>query len=416
MKAINERCCGIDVHKKELVACLLIGKSNEEPKAIIQRFSTMTYDLQKLSEWIISKECRLAAIESTGVYWKPVFNILEQAGITVILANAREIKNVPGRKTDIKDSQWIAELLRYGLIKASFIPPKAQRELRELTRYRKKQIEQRSSEINRIERILEDTNIKLSSIVTDITGVSAQEMILHLIANDMSIEEMADLAKGRLRNKITQLEKALKGNMQSHHRLILKLAIQMIAAYSENIKQLDQEIDQRMEPYQQEVELLVEIPGIQKKTAEVIISEIGVDMSRFPTEAQISSWTGISPGNNESAGKKKSGRTTKGNTYLRTALTEAAWAASRKKNSYLQSRYRRLAGKRGKGKAAIAVGHTILIIVYHVLKDKCHYQERGGDFFDRLNEQKLISSLKKRIERLGYKVDVKELQEVKRAS
>lgn len=263
MEAILERCCGIDVHKKTITVCLMVGKPQEKPKKTIRTFTTMTRDLLACKEWLESEKCTHVALESTGVYWKPVFNILE-GSMEVILANAREIKNVPGRKTDVKDCEWIAQLLRHGLIKGSFIPPKPIRELRDLTRYRQKLIQQKSSELNRLQKFLEDANIKLASVVSNIHGQSAQEMILHLIQNDLNPQEMADLARRRLRNKLSELEMALEGVLTDHHRVLLKLSLQMIAAYEEVIEKLDEEIDRKMEPYREISERLQTIPGVKK--------------------------------------------------------------------------------------------------------------------------------------------------------
>jgi len=408
MEAIIDRGCGIDVHKKTILVCLMVGKPDEKPRKTIKTFSTMTRDLLACKDWLESEGCSHVAMESTGVYWKPVFNILEES-MEIILANSRDIKNVPGRKTDVKDCEWIAQLLRHGLIKGSFIPPRPIRELRDLTRYRRKLIQQKSSEINRIHKLLEDANIKLSSVVTDINGVSAQDMIYHLIKEDMTPKQMAELAKGRLRNKITELEKSLEGHLRDHHRLILKLSIEMIASYDQAIEKLNLEIDQRMEPYKEESDRLQTIPGVKKKIAESIVSEIGVDMSRFPSHAHISSWAGVSPGNNESAGKRHSGKTTQGNKWLKGTLTEAAWSASKTKGTYLNSRYKRLASRRGKKRASLAIAHTILIMAYHVIKEQCTYKELGGDYFDRLNEEHLVKRLSSRIQALGYKVEVQKL-------
>lgn len=408
METIIERCCGLDVHKKTIVACLMTGQPHEKPKTVIKTFSTMTRDLLACRDWLVAEGCTHVAMESTGVYWKPVFNILEDS-LEVILANARHVKNVPGRKTDVKDCQWIAQLLRHGLIQGSFIPPKPIRELRDLTRYRQKLIQQKTSEINRLQKFLEDANIKLASVASDITGVSAQDMIQHLIQEDMSAQEMAQLAKGRLRNKIEQLELSLEGYLSDHHRLILRLSLQMIASYEEAIEKLNIEIDQRMEPHREISERLETIPGVKKKTIESLIAEIGTDMTRFPSHAHLASWAGVSPGNHESAGKRKSGRTTHGNKWLKATLVEAAWAASKTKKSYLKSRYQRLVSRRGKKRAALAVGHTILIIAYHIIKEQCVHLELGAEFFDRLNEQHLINRLTKRINALGYKVDIEKL-------
>ncbi len=268
MEAIIERCCGIDVHKKNIVVCLAVGKPNEKPRTTVKTFSTMTRDLLACRDWLVSEGCTHAVVESTGVYWKPVFNILEDS-MEIILANARDVKNVPGRKTDVKDCEWLAQLLRHGLVKASFIPPKPIRELRDLTRYREKLTQKRSSEINRIQKFLEDANIKLSSVASDINGVSARNMIQHLIEDDMSPQEMADLARGRLRNKIEELEKSLEGYITDHHRLILRLTLQMVASYDEAIEKLDTEIEKRMEPFQEEAERLQTIPGVKKNLLNV---------------------------------------------------------------------------------------------------------------------------------------------------
>jgi len=408
MEAMIERCCGIDVHKKTIVVCLAVGKPQEKPRTLVKTFSTMTGDLLACREWLISEGCTHVAMESTGVYWKPVFNILEDK-MEVILANARAVKNVPGRKTDVKDCEWLAQLLRYGLIKGSFIPPKPIRELRDLTRYREKLTQKRSSELNRLQKFLEDANIKLSSVVSDINGVSAQEMIHHLIQEDLSKEQMAQLARGALRNKIEDLEKALEGYLSDHHRLILRLSLQMVASYNDAIEKLDVDIDRRMEAFREESEMLQTIPGVKKKSAERIIAEIGVDMSRFPSDAHLSSWAGASPGNNESAGKRRSGKVTPGNKWLKSTLVEAAWAASRTKKTYLSARYRRLASKRGKKRAALAVGHSILVMAYHIVKEQSTYHELGAEYFDRLNEQRLVKRLASRISSLGYEVELKKM-------
>lgn len=377
MDAILEHCCGIDVHKKKLTACLLSGTLSRKPKVTVKTFSTMTFDLLKLKDRLEREGCT-HAIESTGVYWKPVFNIIEES-MTVILANARDIKNVPGRKTDVKDSQWIAQLLRCGLVKASFIPPKPIRELRDLTRYRKKLIGHLSSEKNRVQKVLEDCNIKLSSVATDIFGVSGMLMINALLNGNSDAEEMADMAKGCLRNKIKELEKALVGCVSDHHRFMIRQSLDHIRYLNRNIAEIGEHIDQCMEPYRDALELLDEIPGVKKKAAESIIAEIGTDMSIFPSHGHLSSWAGMSPGNNESAGKRRSGRTTHGNKWLRATLVESAWAASRTKGTYLKSRYHRLTARRGKKRASVAIGHSILVAVYHMLRYNYHYHELGAD-------------------------------------
>jgi transposase len=405
MEAIIERCCGIDVHKKTITACLMTGAAGKPPCKTVKTFSTMTQDLLACRDWLISEGCTHAVVESTGVYWKPLFNVLEDT-IEVVLANARHIKNVPGRKTDVKDCEWLAQLLRHGLVKGSFIPPKPIRQLRDLTRYRQKLVQQRSSEINRLQKFLEDANIKLSSVVSDINGVSAQEMIGHLIADDMSPEQMAELAKGRLRTKLPELEKALEGYLSDHQRMLLKVCLQMIGSFDEAIAKLSQEIDVQMKPFESTAERLQTLPGVKKNAAERIIAEIGVNMNQFPSDGHLSSWAGISPGNNESAGKRYSGRITPGNKWLKSCLAEAAWAASRTKKTYLKARYHRLAARRGKKRAIVAVGHKILIMAYHIIKEQSTYKELGADYFDRLNEQAIIRRLTSRLEKLGYQVEL----------
>ena len=412
MDAILERCCGIDVHKKSLTACLLTGYLEGKPKSTIKTFSTTTNSLLKLKDWLEQEGCTHIAIESTGVYWKPVFNVLEDS-MEVVLANARDVKNVPGRKTDIKDCQWIALLLRSGLLKSSFIPPREIRELRDLTRYRRKLIQDLTAEKNRVQKFLEDANIKLSSVATDIFGVSGRMMLDALLNRETDPEQLAELAKGRLRNKMNELVEALTGNMQEHHRFMIKQCLQHIAYLTESIAELDLQIDQCMEPFRAQEELLTTIPGVKKKTAENIIAEIGVDMERFPSANHLASWAGMSPGNNESAGKRRSGRTTHGDKYLRTTLVEAAHGASKSKGTYFKAQYHRLAGRRGKKRALIAVGHSILTAAYHMLKNNCAYYELGEDYFDQLNHAAVLQRQVKRLEKMGYKVT---LEPVERAA
>ena len=403
MDAILERCCGIDVHKSSLTACLLTGSLASKPTTTIKTFSTMTNSLFELKYWLESEGCTHVAIESTGVYWKPVFNILEDS-LTVILANARDLKTLPGRKTDVKDSQWIAQLLRCGLIKASFIPPNPIRELRDLTRYRKQLSNDLTSEKNRVQKILQDANIKLSSVATDIFGASGTAMIEALLGGCEDAVVMADLAKGALRNKIGELEQALVGKVTGHHRFMLRASLDHIHYLKGAISSVDQEVDDCMKPFAEERELLMQIPGVKKRAAETLIAEIGVDMSVFPSHSHLASWAGMSPGNNESAGKRHSGKTTHGNCWLRSALLESAWAASRTKGCFYKARYCRLAAKRGAKRASVAIAHSILVAVYHILKDGCAYHELGEDYFDRLNEQAVKNRLVKRLEKMGHKV------------
>ena len=403
MEVMLERCCGIDVHKSKLTACLLVGKPHGEVKKTIRTFSTMTNDLLILKDWLEAERCTHIAIESTGVYWKPVFNILEDS-LTVILANAREIKNVPGRKTDIKDCEWIADLLRFGLIRASFIPPKPIRELRDLTRYRTKLIQEMTSEKNRVQKVLEDANIKLSCVATDIFGVSGKEMINALLQANSTPEEIAELAKGRLRKKIPELVEALRGNVSDHHRYLIEMSLRHLESLGELIEDLDERIDKAMEPYREEQKLLMSITGVEKKSAESVIAEIGVDMGQFPSEAHLASWAGVCPGNNASAGKRKSGKTTKGDTWLERTLIQAAYAASKAKNTYLKDKYHRIAARRGKKRAAVAIAHKIISFAYRILLYRVPYRDLGEDYLDKLNKEVLEKRLVKRLELLGNKV------------
>jgi transposase len=344
-------------------------------------------------------------MESTGEYWKPIYNILEE-NFEILLVNAQHIKAVPGRKTDVKDSEWIADLLRYGLLKASFVPPKGQRELRDLTRFRTTFIKERANLINRVQKALEGANIKLASVVTNIEGVSGRAILDAIIEGKASPEAMADLAKGRLRTKRDALEQALAGRVQAHHRFILKELLCQIDSLDETIERFDTEIQDYCRPFEVAIEHLDTIPGVARETAEVIVSEIGVDMSRFPTANHLASWAGVAPGNYESAGKRLSGRTTKGNQALATALTQAAWAASHTKNTYLSAQYHRIANRRGRKKAIVAVAHSILIIAYHLILDKQTYQDLGGNYFDRRNSEATAKRLVQRLEKLGYKINL----------
>ena len=405
MEVLIPRCCGIDVHKATLTACLLVSETASKTSRTVKTFSTMTADLLALKDWLEANECTHVAIESTGVYWKPIFNILE-GSIQVILANAREIKHVPGHKTDVKDCEWIADLLRFGLIKASFIPPQPIRELRDLTRYRTKLIQQMTAEKNRVEKFLEDANIKLSSVATDIFGVSGKEMLQALLEGKSNAEEIANLARGRLRNKIPELIEALKGNVSEHHRFLLGTSLKHLDYLAELIGSIDEQIDNAMKPYQSQKEHLTTITGVDKKSAECIIAEIGVDMSQFPTPEHLASWAGICPGNNESAGTRRSSTINKGDSWLMGILIQVALAAAKTRNSYLKDKYYRIAARRGKKKAAVAIGHKILGFAYYVLKNKVSYHDLGENYLDKLNKEVIEKRLIKRLRELGNKVTV----------
>lgn len=405
MNVVHSRCAGLDVHKQSVVVCRISPTEGEGWCKEVRRFETLTDDLLALADWLRAGEVTHVAMESTGVYWRPIFNILESE-FEVLLVNAQHIKHVPGRKTDVNDAQWIAELLQHGLLKASFIPQVEQRDLRELTRYRTKLIQERTREINRVQKVLEDANIKLGSVASDVLGVSGREMIEQLIAGQNDPVQLAQLARGRLREKLADLEKALKGKLREAHRLLLKLHLEHIDDLNAKIATLSEEIDRLLVPFDPNnaLERLDTIPGVNRQIAEVILAELGTDMSRFPSAAHAASWAGLAPGKNESAGKNRSGKTLKGNKALKAALTQAAHTAGKSNHTYLAAQFRRLAARRGKKRAAIAVAHTILVIAYHLLARGSVYTELGGDYFDQRNEQQVQRQLVNRLERLGYTV------------
>lgn len=399
MELIVERGCGLDVHKETVVATIDGNGIQKETRT----FSTMTNDLLQLRGWLKDNGITHVAIESTGIYWKPVFNILEDS-FELILVNARHIKNVPGRKTDVQDSEWLCRLLRNGLVRGSFVPPQEIRELRDLTRYRRKLTGVIAAEKNRVQKVLEDANIKLSSVVSNTFGVSGSEIVDALIKGERTIEEMSELVRGKLKKKKGEIREALRGKFTGHHKFMIEASLQHIKATEELIGKIDEQIEEKLKNYRQQYELLQTIPGVKEQAAASIIAEIGVDMERFPTEAHLASWAGMSPGNNESAGKKKHCGTTHGNKCLRATLTESGWAASRKKNTYLQSKYNSLVGRRGKKRALIAVGHKILIMCYHILKDNVGYKELGMNYIDSRRKDKITRSYIKRLNKLGYNV------------
>jgi transposase len=403
MEVIYSRCCGLDVHAKTVVACLCIQGEKQ-----IRTFTTMTEGLLQLSDWLALAGCTHVAIESTGVYWRPVFNILE-GNFEVLLVNAHHIKTVPGRKTDVRDCEWICDLLRHGLLKASFIPPRPIRELRELTRHRQTLVRDLAAVANRIQKLIESANIKLGQVATNTLGLSGRLMLSALAEGETDAEKMALLAKGKLKAKNAQLKQALNGSLTPTQRFLLKELLlqydQLQEAIDRTTVELERQFQSNEDSFLREaVELLQTIPGVGQRVAETIISEIGVDMSRFPTAAHLASWAGICPGNHESAGKQLSGKTRKGNIYVRGALTQAAWAATRTKNTYLAAQFRRLTTRLGKRRALVAVGHSILVIAYHLLSKRASYQELGGDYFDRQNVTAYRSKLVRKLEALGLKV------------
>jgi transposase len=404
MDIIVERGAGLDVHKGTVVACVMGTGIKKE----IRTYLTMTNDLFRCKEWLKQTGITHVAMESTGVYWKPVFNVLEDA-FEVMLVNARHVKNVPGRKTDVKDSEWLCKLLRSGLVRGSFIPPKPVRELRDLTRYKRKLIQSITSEKQRVEKILEDANIKLSSIASNTFGASGKRIIEELMKGELKAEQMAELSKGRLRKRKEELKEALVGNVEDHHKRMIQTSLDHINAMEEIFSTVELKIQEQIElHFKEEYELLKTIPPV-KDSASVIIAEMGVNMDLFPTEMHLSSWAGMSPGNNESAGKKKPGTTTHGNKYLKTILTEFAWIASKMKGTYLFAKYQSLVGRRGKKKALVAVGHKILISCYQILKYKVPYKELGANYLDTRKKDRIAKSYIKRLNNLGYAVTLKEV-------
>ena len=404
MEVVCERCCGLDVHKRTVVACILTPEGKES-----RTFSAMTADLLRLGDWLTGNGVTHVAMESTGVYWQPVYNLLEGVGLTLLVVNAQHIKAVPGRKSDVKDSEWIADLLRHGLVRGSYIPDRPQRELRELVRYRTSLVRQRSQMVNRIQKVLEGANIKLSSVATNVVGVSGRAMLEAIIEGMEDPRALAGLARGKLQDKRTQLEAALQGLVGEHQRLLLKSLLRQLDFLGAEVDQMDAEIARRMRLVEEALQRLDTIPGVGRRTAEQLLSEIGSDMSRFPTAGHLASWARLCPGNNESAGKRMSGRTGRGNPWLRSVLVEAAWAASRSRTSYLSAQYHRLAARRGGKRAAVALAHSILVITYHLLRDGGVYQELGGNYFDERAHEATVRRSVSRIERLGYKVMVEAL-------
>jgi transposase len=403
MDVIIERACGMDVHKDSITACIITPKGKE-----IQSFSTKTVFLLKLLDWVKEHGCTHVAMESTSVYWKPIVNLLESEDIVFLVVNAQHIKAVPGRKSDVNDAEWIAKLLRHGLLKASFIPDRNQRELRELVRYRRSIIEERARQHNRIQKVLEGANIKLGSVVSDIMGVSSKNMLRAIAEGEEDPEKLANLAQRTLKRKKDDLELALRGYISPHQRLMLKTIIKHIDFLSEEIEMLDEEVAKRVSSYQEDIERLDSIPGIATRMAEQILSEVGTDVKKqFPSAPHMCSWAGLVPGQNESAGKRKSSKTKKGNKYLRSALTEAAHSVRGSKN-YLGALYRRTASRKGRKRAGIVVAHAMLRISYYLLTRKEMYVDLGEDYFDKQREQSIVRHSLRRLESLGYTVSLSE--------
>jgi transposase len=410
MQAIIERCCGLDVHQETVVACLLVGTPGAQPSKEVRTFRTVTRDLEALRDWLAAAGVTHVGMESTGVYWRPVYAVLE-GDFDLIVGNARHIRNVPGRKTDVKDAEWIADLVRHGLIAKSFVPPPPLRELRDLLRYRRKLVESQAAERNRLLRLLETANIKLASVMSDVFGVSGRMMLRALIAGETATEAIADLAKGQLRHKRAELALALEGRMQAHHRFLLAIQLRRVEAIEQDIAELDVRIAARLEPYRAQHTLLTQIPGVDWLVAAVLIAEIGVDMSVFLSVYHLAAWAGVCPGNHQSAGKHKSGRARKGNLHLRTILVGAAISAARTKGTYLKDKFYRLKARRGALRAALAIAHKILVSAYHMLAKGLPYRDLGEAYLDQIAKTRTVANLKRRLERLGYYVILKPMAE-----
>jgi transposase len=408
---MHARCCGIDVHKETVVACVRWVEPGEKVANEVRSFATTTRGLLELGDWLAERGVAAVAMESTGIYWKPVWNLLEGRAtrdgeaISLMLVNARHVKNVPGRKTDVKDCQWIAQLLAAGLLSPSFVPDRPQRDLRDLTRQRVQLIQDKSRVANRLQKVLEDANIKLASVATDVLGVSGREMLQALIEGKTTPAQMAELARMKLRAKIPQLVEALSGGMTDHHRFMLKTLLDQVEYLERQIESFDARIEAVMSPLEREVvRKLDEIPGFDHRAAENVLAEIGTDMTRFPTSGHLASWAGMCPGNNESAGKRRSGRVNEGDKWLKRTLNQTAWAASRKKNSYFQAQHRRLTKRRGPKRAVMAVGHSQLCVVYEMLQNNTRFADLGGDYFETRNEDQIKAKMIARLENMGYKV------------
>jgi transposase len=408
MDIILERCAGLDVHKKDVVACVLTATVGGPAQAETKRFGTMTADLEALAAWLRERQVVDIVMEATGVYWKPVYNVLEAAGgFRVVIGNAEHLRAVPGRKTDVKDAHWLAQLLQHGLVRPSYIPDREQRELRELTRYRTALVRERASEVNRLQKTLEAANIKLAAVISDVTGVSGQAILDALVGGEADPAKLVDLAYSTVQKKRAALERALAGTVSGTLKFIVERQLRHIRELDGVIAECDVKVTELTRPFAAEIARLEVIPGVGRRTAEVILAELGADMTRFPTDRHAAAWAGVCPGQNISAGKRRKARSRKGSPWLRGALAETAWAASRSHTTYLAAHYRQLVARRGKKRAIVAVSHTILVIVYHLLKDGAAYQDLGPDYSLKRNADRVRRRSIQQLEALGYAVDLK---------
>jgi transposase len=405
MELMHRRCCGLDVHKETVVACLRLvcdGKVTTE----VRTFQTTTAELLRMSKWLAENECTHVAMEATGVYWKPVWHILDDGDFTLVLANAAHVKNVPGRKSDVNDATWQAELLAHGLIRASFVPDTQTQEMRTLLRTRKQLVREQSSHVLRVQKTLEDANIKLDSVLSDVMGKSGRAMIEALIAGETNPVKLASLADRRVKGSQEELREALRGRVTKQHRFLLRLHLNHIDALEATMATIDAQVEENLRPFRTAVELITSIPGIKSLSAHVIVSEIGIDMSRFPSAAHLISWACLCPRNDESAGKRRSNRVRRGAVWLKTTLVQCAWAAVKKKDSYLQAQFFRIRARRGNKKAILAIAASMLTAIYHMLKDGTMYQDLGRNYFDRRSTDQQKKRLVKRLADLGYAAEL----------
>lgn len=404
MEVVHPRCCGLDVHKETVVACVMVSQGRSVQKTV-RTFKTHTSELQALADWLGEEQITHVALESTGVYWKPIYNVLE-GQVELLLVNAQHIKAVPGRKTDVKDAEWLADLLRHGLVRGSFVPDREQREVRDLTRYRATLIQDRARQVNRLHKVLQDANIKLSNVISDITGVSARQMLEAMLDGQRDVAVLAQMARGKMREKQVQLQEALTGRFTGHHAFLVSELLAHIDYLDAAVERLNAQIEERLRPFEADIQRLDTIPGINRVTAQVLLAEIGRDWSRFPTDKHLASWVALCPGHDQSAGRRRSGKTRDGNRWLRQALVEAAQGARHTKHSYFKAQYARIARRRGSNKAIFAIAHSILVVAYHMHTKQTTYQDLGENYYDERQRQAVQRNLVKRLEGLGFQVQL----------